>query len=138
MEIKSCRFCRKAFRGFSALCPNCAEQMDKKYLTVRNYLDRDRSANVMTVARETGVDEKSILFLIREGRIALRSSDGTVVTCMKCGVAILSGKYCDKCKGALVQELESTKSVMESSVKAAQRKAEATDKNKSKIHILKE
>lgn len=138
MDIKSCRFCRKAFRGFSALCPTCAEDLDKKYITVRNYLDKDRGANVMAVAKETGVDEKSILFLIREGRIALRGSDGVSINCMKCGTGIMSGRYCDKCKGDLVQELESTKSAMESSVKQAQRKVEATTANKSKIHILKD
>ncbi len=135
MEIKSCRFCKKAFRGFSALCPTCAEQLDQKYILVRNYLDRDRSANVMTVAQETGVDEKSILYLIREGRIALLSNDGAAITCLKCGTAILSGRYCDKCKGNLVQDLKSTKNAMTAS--AAQLKPNQVD-GKNRMHIKEE
>ncbi len=136
MDIKSCRFCKKAFRGYSALCPVCAEQLDQKYVTVRNYLDRDKAANVMTVAQETGVDEKSILYLIREGRIALRAGDSGAINCMKCGTAIYSGRYCDKCKGDLVQELNSTKNAMTAS--AAPRKTSQSGGDvKSKIHILK-
>lgn len=135
MDIKSCRFCKKAFRGFSSLCPTCAEQLDQKYILVRNYLDRDRSANVMMVAQETGVDEKSILYLIREGRIALLSSDGTAITCLKCGAAILSGRYCDKCKSSLMQDLNSTKNAMAAS--AASRKPEHAD-GKNRIHIKEE
>lgn len=138
MDIKSCKFCKKTFRGFSNLCPTCADELDKKYIIVRNYLDRNRESNIHNVATETEVDEKSLLYLIREGRLALRGEPGGTITCMKCGVPIQSGKLCEKCKVDLVRNLENTKNAMESSIKPAQPKAAQAEDNKSKMHVLKD
>jgi uncharacterized protein len=138
MDIKSCKFCKKTFKGFSNLCPACADELDRKYIIVRNYLDRNTESNIHNVANETEVDEKSLLYLIREGRLALRGEPGGAITCMKCGVPIHSGKYCEKCKVDLVRNLETTKSAMESSIKPAQPKTASVEDNKSKMHVLKD
>jgi uncharacterized protein len=135
MDIKTCRFCRKSFRGFNVLCPLCIEQLDNKYIIVRNYLDKNRTANINQVAEETEIDDKSLLFLIREGRLSLHG-EGAEIPCMKCGVPISSGKYCDKCKGNLVQALENTISSMESSTKPAQPKPAQSANSKGRLHIL--
>jgi predicted amidophosphoribosyltransferase len=135
MDVKQCRFCRKPFRGFSALCPVCAEQLDEKYVTVRNYLDKYPGGNISMVAEESGVDERSLLFLMREGRLSLKS-DSAFITCMKCGTAIQSGRYCEKCKGDLVRTLESTRNSMASSIKPSQPKPKNTGDDKGKMHVL--
>jgi predicted amidophosphoribosyltransferase len=138
MDLKTCRFCRKTFRGFSNLCPACVQQLDDKYVTVRNYLDRNENSNISRVAEETGVDEKSLLYLIREGRLTLRGA-GASVTCLKCGAPILSGKYCEKCKGNLMHTLEVTRNAMESSLKPAPQPKRAVEtEDRGKMHILKE
>lgn len=136
MDLKTCKFCRKSHRGFGALCPTCVQQLDDKYVTVRNYLDKNRNSNIRIVAEETGVDEKSILFLMREGRIELRG-ESSGLNCLKCGTPIYSGKYCDKCKGNLMQTLETTRSAMESSLKPPQPKPADTNGDRNKMHILK-
>lgn len=137
MDIKTCKFCKKTFRGFSALCPICVGQLDEKYVTVRNYLDKYPGGTMSSVAEGAKVDEKSVLFLVREGRLALRSESSSV-TCMKCGVPIQSGKYCEKCKGDLVRTFESTRSSMESNIRPAQPKPKAQIDDKGRLHILKD
>lgn len=137
MDFKNCRFCKKSFRGFSALCPTCVEQLDQKYLIIRNYLDKNTGANITILAQDTGVDEKSILYLIREGRIALRGDSGGI-QCMKCGVPILSGRYCEKCKGNLTRDLETTRSAMQSALQPEKPKADQQADQKNKMHILKD
>lgn len=135
MDIKTCRFCRKTFRGFNVLCPSCIEQLDSKYILVRNYLDKNKTAVMSQVAEETGIDDKSLFYLIREGRLSLRGGEGSEIPCMKCGAPISSGKYCDKCKGNLVHALENTISSMESSAKPQAKPVQASD-GKGRLHIL--
>lgn len=137
MDVKSCKFCKKPFRGFSSLCPVCAKELDEKYVTIRNYLDKYPGGNVTTVAEKAGVDEKSLLFLLREGRLALKA-ESSAVTCMKCGAPIPSGKYCERCKGDLVRTLESTISSMESGSRPSQPKPRPAADDKGRMHILKD
>ena len=111
MDIKQCKYCHKNFQGFSALCPVCAEAMDKKYLAVRNYLDGNLDGSMKQIAASTGVEEKSILFLIREGRLMLKGQSSDI-KCMKCGAAVASGRYCDTCKASIVHSLEVTRQDM--------------------------
>jgi len=113
------------------------QQLDDKYVTVRNFLDRNENCNISRLAEETEVDEKSLLYLMREGRIALRG-ESSVLSCLKCGAAISSGRYCDKCKGNLMQTLESTRSALESSLKPPQPKQADSAGDRNKMHILKE
>jgi uncharacterized protein len=137
LDIKSCKFCKRTFRGFSALCPSCVEQLDNKYLMVRNYLDRNSMSNISRVAEETEVDEKSLLYLIRDGRIAIKG-EGSAISCLKCGMPITSGKYCDKCKTDLVKNLEATKSAMEHSAAPAPAKPKDINDGRGRMHMLKE
>ena len=134
MSLLKCRFCRKSFNGFSALCPACIQNLDSKYIVVRNYLDKNKSANLRQVADDTGVDQKSLLYLIREGRLSLRGENGEII-CMKCGTPIQSGRYCEKCKGDLVHDLENTISAMEDKPNLQPKPAHARD-SKGRLHIL--
>lgn len=134
MSLLKCRFCRKSFNGFSALCPACIQALDSKYIIVRNYLDKNRSANLRQVADDTGVDEKSLLYLIRDGRLSLHGEGGEII-CIKCGAPIQTGRYCDKCKGDLVHDLENTISAMEDKPKPQPKPTHPQD-GKGRLHIL--
>jgi predicted amidophosphoribosyltransferase len=136
MDIKTCKFCRKKFQGYTALCPTCAEQLDDKYLIVRNYLDRNSASNISRIAEETEVDEKSLLYLMREGRLAIKSEGSAMFSCLGCGAPILSGKYCDKCKANLMKNLETTRVAMEKSAAPAPEKPREASESRSKVHIL--
>ena len=104
MDIKLCRFCRKNYQGISNLCPKCVQELDRKYLILRNQLDEKPNCTIRELSQDTEVDERTILFLVREGRLMLKSAS-TDIKCIKCGTAIVSGKYCDACKNNIVQTL---------------------------------
>jgi hypothetical protein len=135
MNVKTCKFCKKSHQGFSALCPSCVQQLDDKYVTVRNYLDKNPRGTLTIIAEETGVDEKSLLFLMREGRISLRDS-GSSLDCLMCGAKIASGRYCNKCKDKLFLTLELTKSEMESMNKPARLAQGARPDDRGRMHML--
>ena len=134
MDIRTCRFCKKMFRGYAANCPQCVEELDQKYIIVRNYLDRNAGTTVQGIAAETGVDEKSILFLIREGRLMLKGSDSGI-TCAKCGKPVISGKFCEDCKSSLVRSLESTRSHI---AQENAPKIKPKEQGPSRIHVLRD
>lgn len=104
MDIKVCKFCRKNYQGFSSLCPKCAQELDRKYLILRNHLDAKPNCTIRELAEATEVDEKTILFLVRDGRLMLKNASSDI-KCIKCGEAIISGKYCDACKSSIMQTL---------------------------------
>ena len=106
MDIKKCKFCRKNFQGLSGLCPSCVQELDDKYVVLRNHLDERPSSTLRELTEDTGIDERSILFLVREGRLILKAAS-TDIKCIKCGAAIISGRYCDACKSDIMHTLSS-------------------------------
>lgn len=139
MESRICRFCHRRFNGFSATCPECVNELDGKYIIVRNYLDKNRDGvnNVKSIADASGVDEKSLLYLIREGRLILKGEAATV-SCLKCGAPIYSGKYCEKCKADLVRKLESTRDAMSGVLKQAEKPKAKQSDGMGRMHVLKD
>ncbi len=108
MAIQSCRRCNKLFNSLGRpLCPNCYDEMDNNFVTVRDYLYDNPSVNVDTVSKETEVPLKDILSLIREGRIIMGSAEASGLRCKTCGRAIVTGTMCDKCSANLSRQMMS-------------------------------
>ncbi len=107
MNIKHCKFCKKMHQGLGNLCPQCVQEMDTKYIAVRNHLDQNPNLTLHELAEVTSVDERSILFLVREGRLMLKNASADI-KCIKCGAAIASGRYCAACKSGIMQSLVSS------------------------------
>ena len=100
-DVKQCRQCGILFQSLgSNICPGCAEEMDRYFHTVKNYLYDHPEANVFDIARDTGVAENLILRFLREGLLAVSVADGTL-TCDECGEAITGGRYCKVCERKL-------------------------------------
>ena len=100
-NVKQCKQCGILFQSLgSNICPNCAEEMDRQFHTVKNYLYDNPDANVFDIARDTGVPENLILRFLREGLLTINVADGTL-ECEECGEAITSGRYCKKCEKTL-------------------------------------
>ncbi|MDP4153139.1 MAG: hypothetical protein Q8865_06870 [Bacillota bacterium] len=79
------------------------DEIDKEYTIVREYIYKNKSANVKMVAEETGVDEEVILEFLREGRLSLKEPGD--IRCERCNTPIETGKYCDQCLTEIRQEL---------------------------------
>jgi uncharacterized protein len=103
-KIIECKQCKKLFQSFgSKVCPNCTEQLEKDFETVKEYLYNNPGANLVDVTEATGVSEKTVLYYMREGRLAIEGADSSL-TCEKCKKPISCGRFCKQCQA----ELEST------------------------------
>ena len=105
MELRNCSRCGKLFASNgSEICPACIEEMDEQYKLVRDYIYEHPKATVPEVADATGVDEKTIFMLLKEGRLELREP-GLGLECERCGKAITSGRFCADCLKEIGQGL---------------------------------
>ncbi len=98
-SVKQCSKCKKLFQSFgSSVCPECVEEMDRYFETVKNHLFDHPYANVTDIAKETGIAEKIILGFLREGRLSLNCAEGDMLECEKCGAPISHGRFCAICQ----------------------------------------
>lgn len=107
MNVKNCRNCGRIFNyiGGMPICPACRELADKKFNEVKDYIRENKRCSIVEVSKECEVDEAQIRQWVREERLVFDTDSGIGVVCETCGVAISSGRYCDKCKAALVTGL---------------------------------
>lgn len=109
MEVMNCKGCKKLFNymGGLQLCAACKDELEKKFVKVKEYIYQNPHCSMAQVAEDNDVTVKQIKQWIREERLVL--SDPTVdgIECEHCGVPICSGRFCDKCKAAMASEIGS-------------------------------
>jgi predicted amidophosphoribosyltransferase len=105
-EFKQCKMCGQIYRYIgNQFCGNCLREMDEQFRVIKDLLYKNPNLTINEVVEETGVDEKIILFLLREGRLEMKAA-GDYLVCEGCGVPIQSGKLCKKCSTSLSSALE--------------------------------
>ena len=109
MDVKNCRRCRRLFNyiGGQPICPQCREELEKKFQEVKKYLFDHRNANIPEVVENCDVDENQIRQWVREERLEFSSGIDIGMTCETCGAPITSGRFCDKCKASMINDLKS-------------------------------
>jgi len=116
MDFAKCKLCRAPFFSYgSRLCPECEGQVDKDFITVRDFIyDHPQHSGIEDIAAATGVSEKTIIYLLEEERImasgALASSVG--LSCSICGKSISAGTICESCKTSLAKDLGAAASAL--------------------------
>jgi len=109
MNILSCKYCRKPFASLGGrICPDCLEQIDRDFITVRDYIYEHKQTNIDLVAEETEVPKAIILHLLKEGRLILDGpvGDGGALFCERCKKPISTGKLCKGCADKVASTLE--------------------------------
>ncbi len=110
--IKNCLKCGKIFEDFLdlyKLCPNCREQEYDLLRKVKDYL-WDYPGTTEAKLRELfGVTHEQVTKWLREERLEITPESNIKLMCVRCGSAILKGKYCDHCKKIVGDELASLK-----------------------------
>lgn len=109
MDVKNCRRCRRLFNyiGGQPICPQCREELEKKFQEVKRYLFDHRNANISDVVENCEVDEGQIRQWVREERLEFSSGIDIGMSCENCGAPITSGRFCDKCKATMINDLKS-------------------------------
>lgn len=109
MNVRNCRKCGKLFNHIAGLpiCPACKDKLEEKFQEVKKYIRENRMADIKEVAEECEVEIGQIQQWIREERLEFTADSPVKIPCENCGEMIRSGKYCEKCKREMTNNLSS-------------------------------
>lgn len=111
MEVRNCRQCGRLYNyiggSYRHLCPGCIKKMEDKFEIVKDYIEEHRTASINEVSAECEVGVKQIEQWIREERLCFADDSPIGIACENCGKTIKTGRFCDNCKGAMLNQLGS-------------------------------
>ena len=107
MEVRNCRSCTRLFNyiGGPNICPQCRDELEKKFLVVKEYIRTNPGASIQTVADDNDVSTQQIKQWIKEERLEFSKDSTITIECEKCGAAIRTGRFCSKCKDNMANSL---------------------------------
>jgi len=83
------------------------EQIDKDFITVRDYIYEHKHSNIDRIAKETEVSKQVIIHLLKEGRLIIDSPDGDgLLVCEMCKKPINTGRLCKDCTGKVASSMD--------------------------------
>ena len=105
MGLANCPECGKLYvENPAKLCPDCYRLEEENEEKVAKYLRVNRRASIPEIHEATGVAEKTILKMIKKGRI---TGDIQVeYPCESCGRPILEGRVCAECGRRVLEQLK--------------------------------
>jgi flagellar operon protein (TIGR03826 family) len=109
MNVRNCRKCGKLFNYMMGMpiCPACKDKLEETFQEVKKYIREHRMADIKEVAEACEVEPNQIQQWIREERLEFTADSPVKIPCENCGAMIRSGKYCDKCKRDMTNNLSS-------------------------------
>lgn len=107
MEVTTCNSCHRLFNyiGGQRLCPNCRDNLEKKFQEVKQYVRDNPSNSISDVSTEMDVPVSQIKLWIRQERLAFTEDSKVMIECERCGASIRTGRFCEKCKKNLTDTL---------------------------------
>lgn len=107
MEVRNCKGCGRLFNYLQGppLCSACVAELENKFQEVKDYLRQHPKAQLNVIAEENEVSVKQIKQWVREERLTFTEESQITLDCENCGTSILTGRFCDRCKSELQNEL---------------------------------
>ena len=87
-------------------CEKCGSVEFDDYGKVRLYIEQHRGATAKEVEDAIGVSQRSIRYMLKEGRIEVADGSKVFLKCEACGCSIRMGRYCPVCESRMRQEEE--------------------------------
>lgn len=87
-------------------CEECKELDYDDYGKARNYLEEHPGATSAEITDNTGVSQRSIRQMLRDGRLEVAADSKTFIQCEICNENIRFGRFCDKCESAYHRGME--------------------------------
>lgn len=134
MDVRNCRKCGRLFNYAMGpiICQSCKEASEEKFQEVKKYVYEHPGCGIQEVADECDVETKQIKQWLREERLQFSEDSAVLLNCETCGAPIRSGRFCEKCKASMVQNLGNT--YKKEKPKAEPKKNDV--KEKPKMHYL--
>ena len=107
MNARNCRKCGKLFNYVSGppICMACREDLEAKFQEVKAYIQDHVNATIPEVSEACDVSQNQIQQWLKDERLQLAEGSGITLHCEKCGTAIYSGRFCEKCKNSMASQL---------------------------------
>ncbi|GMA64512.1 hypothetical protein NZD89_04125 [Alicyclobacillus fastidiosus] len=106
MPIANCKRCGRMYnRVGREICPECIREEDRILNDIRNFLRKNKLANISELSDGTGVEYGIIVDMIRDGRLMLRDNPNLTYPCERCGEQTQSGRLCARCTQELARNL---------------------------------
>jgi flagellar operon protein (TIGR03826 family) len=132
MDVRNCRMCGKLYNfiggPYRNLCPNCIEKMEKKFDEVKEYIEEHKAATINEVSEECDVSSRQIEQWIREERLMISDDSPIGIRCERCGATIRSGRFCERCKNKIANNLGSMYGESNAAVESMEKRASAEAK----------
>lgn len=87
-------------------CEDCKRLDYDDYGKTRLYIETHRGATAPEIEAATGVKQKTIRAMLKEGRLEVTKDSKELLFCEMCKKAIRSGKLCPKCEISYHRSLE--------------------------------
>lgn len=107
MEVRSCRRCKRLFNylGGQPICPTCRDEIEKIFYNVKEYIRENPHAGIRQIATDMEVSTAQLRQWVREERLQFSEDSDIALQCENCGAKIFTGRYCEKCKTNLANNL---------------------------------
>ena len=107
MDVRSCKSCKRLFNYLSGpvICSACVEKLEETFKEVKDYIREHPHAALQEVSEANEVSVKQLKTWVREERLKFSDDSPVGIECMNCGAMIKFGKYCEACKGKMINNL---------------------------------
>lgn len=107
MDVRTCKSCKRIFNYLSGpvICSACADKLEEKFKEVKDYIREHPGAPLQKVSDDNEVSVKQLKNWVREERLKFDDDSPVGIECMNCGAMIKYGKYCETCKGKMINTL---------------------------------
>lgn len=87
-------------------CEDCGFVDYDDYGKVRMYIENHKGATAAEIEKETGVAQRTVRRLLKEGKIEIAEGSKVFLRCELCGKQIRSGQFCPDCEIKVHRNLE--------------------------------
>lgn len=107
MDVRTCKNCKRIFNYLSGpvICPACVEKLEEKFKEVKDFIRENPHSSLQDVSEAMEVSVKQLKTWVREERLKFADDSPVGIECMNCGAMIKYGKYCEACKGKMINNL---------------------------------
>ena len=107
MDVRTCKSCKRIFNYLSGpvICPACVEKLEEKFKEVKDFIRENPHSSLQDVSEAKEVSVKQLKTWVREERLKFADDSPVGIECMNCGAMIKYGKYCEACKGKMINNL---------------------------------
>lgn len=107
MDVRNCKMCGKLFNYMNGrpICAGCKAKLEEKFQEVKEYIRNNPKASLTEISEDNDVSAAQIKQWIREERLIFTEDSMVGLECEKCGGMIRTGRFCEKCKANMSNDL---------------------------------